>query len=160
MVQFLENVIVISTSEALGEADGRFNVGLQGTFQHLIDFAVVVIVVPDAEHALNVIPNGCTEARRIDILLRAHKIVCQLVHQTELVVQQVAHVIVQAVDERKGVIVPRVVLHSKRRNQIHRAATSKVLKDLKTFSQVQVPSITSIIRNDDKPKRDKINKSK
>ena len=53
----------------------------------------------DAEHALDVVPNGRAEAGRVNVLLRAHKIVRQLVHETELVVQQVANVIVQTVDE-------------------------------------------------------------
>lgn len=99
MMELFEHTVVIGASDSFGEAHRHFDVGLKRTFQHLVDFAVIVIIVADAEHALNVIPNGRAESRSIHIPLGAHKIVRQLVHESELVIQQISDVIVQAIDE-------------------------------------------------------------
>lgn len=61
-MELLEDVVVIGSGDSFGKADGRLDVGLQGSFQHLIHLAVVVVIVTDAKHALNVIPNGRAEA--------------------------------------------------------------------------------------------------
>lgn len=141
-MQFFENVVVVGASDALRETDGHFDVGFQRPFQHLIDFAVIVVVVTDAEHALDVIPDGRAEARRVHVPFRAHEVVGQLVHQPEFVVQQVADVVVQPVDEREGVIVPRIILNPKRRDQTDRSATCKVL--------VEQPKIVQSLKQIDK----------
>ena len=110
VAEFLEDVVVILASDAFWKADDRLDVRLERTFQQLVDLAVVVVVVADAEHALDVVPDGAPEARRIHVLDRTHRVVRQVVRQPELVIDQVAHVVVQPVDERKRVVVPRIVL--------------------------------------------------
>jgi len=110
VAEFLEDVVVVLASDAFWKADDRLDVRLERTFQQLVHLAVVVVVVADAKHALDVVPDGASKARCIHVLHRAHRVVRQVVRQPELVIDQVAHVVVQPVDERKRVVVPRIVL--------------------------------------------------
>lgn len=112
-MEFFENTVVIFSSDSFGKANDSLDVSLQWTFQYLIHFSVIVIIVADAKHALNIIPNGRAEAWRINVPLGAHKIVRQLVHEPELVVEQVANIVVQPVDEWESVIVPGIILNPK-----------------------------------------------
>ena len=127
MVKLFEDVVVVGRSDPLRKADRHLDVRLQGALQHLVHLAVVVIVVPDAHEALDVVPDGRAEPRRVHVLLAAQRVVRQLVHEPELVVQQVAHVAVQPADERVGVVVPRVVLNAESGDLVHFSATGKIL---------------------------------
>ena len=60
VAELFENGVVVARRDALGEADDRLDVGLERPFQQLVDLAVVVVVVPDAEHA------GEKRRKRID----------------------------------------------------------------------------------------------
>ena len=117
IAELLENRVVIVTSETIGETDGRFDVGLESALQQLVHLAVVIVVVADTKHALDVIPNGPPEAGRVHVPLGAHRVVRQVVRQPEFLVDQIAHVAVQSVDQRVGVVIPRIVLHPERRYQ-------------------------------------------
>ena len=83
--------------------------------------------MPDAEHALDVIPNGPPESGRVDVFFRAHRVVGEVVGEPEFVVHQVSDVVVEAVDEREGVVVPRIVLHAERGDRRHFAAACEIL---------------------------------
>lgn len=126
-MQLLEDAVVVGPGDALRVADDHLDVGLERALEHLVHLAVVVVVVPDAEHALDVVPDGGAEARRVHVPLRAHEVVRERVHEPELLVEQVADVVVQPVEQRERVVVPRVVLHAERRDQARLPAPGKVL---------------------------------
>lgn len=113
--ELLEDGVIIVAAETIGKADGSFDVGLEGAFQQLVHLTVVIVIMPDAEHALDVVPDGAPEARCINVLLRAHGVVRQVIGQPEFLVDQVTHVAVQSVDQRVGVVIPRIILHPERR---------------------------------------------
>lgn len=100
-----------------------FNWG-EGTLAHLIDFAVVVIIVPDAKHALDIVPNGSPKFGRVHICAASHRKVRQIVYGTEFVVQQITDIVVQSIYQRVAVIVPRVVLNAKCARYVFRIAAS------------------------------------
>ena len=63
--------------------------------QQLVDFVVVVVVVPDAPHCLDVVPAGAAEERGVDAGVSAHRAVRQVVDRAELVVQTLRRVLVK-----------------------------------------------------------------
>lgn len=84
--------------------------------------------MPDAKYALDVIPNRSPESRRIHVRAVGHRAIRQIVGGAELVVQQIAHIVVQPIDQRVAVVVPRVVLDAERaRDVLGVAAPLKVL---------------------------------
>ena len=122
MLELPHDAVVVALGDALRIADGALDEGLEAALEQLIDLVVIVIVVPDAEHALYVVPDGATEARRVDLVVRAHGVVRQVVGRLELVVEEVANVVVQPVHQRVTMIVPRVVLHAEGRDVIQLTA--------------------------------------
>lgn len=78
--------------------------------------------MPNAKHALNVIPNGAPELGRVHIRAAGHREIRQIVDGPEFVVQQIADIVVEAIHQRVAVIVPRVVLYAKRARYVLRVA--------------------------------------
>lgn len=65
---------------------------------------------PDAEHAVDVVPDGPAQHAGVHVLVRRHGVVGQVVGHLELVVQHLTDVGVQPVDQGEAVILPTVVL--------------------------------------------------
>lgn len=112
MFELSHDSIVVPLGDSFWIADGALDEGLQASLQKLIDLVVIVIVVPDAEHALDVVPYGPSEPRSVHPAMRAHCVVGEIVGCLEFVVEEVADVVVEAIHERVAVIVPGVVLHA------------------------------------------------
>lgn len=94
---------------------------------HLIYFAIIVVVVSNAVDALNIIPNGAAKFRCVDIRFIGHREISQIVCSPEFQIQQMADIVVQAIDQREAMIIPRVILHTKRAWHILSAASRKIL---------------------------------
>jgi len=105
--------LVIPLGDAFRITNGTLDEGLETALEQLIHFVVIVIVVPDAEHTLYVVPNRSSEARCIHLAVRAHGIIRQIVRSLKLVVQEIANIAVQTIHQRVTVIVPRVILDAK-----------------------------------------------
>ena len=86
-MKLFENTVVILPRNSFRKADRHLDVSLQGSLQNLVHFSVIIVVVTDAKHALNVIPNGRPEPGRINVFLAAKSVVRQLIHEPEFVVQ-------------------------------------------------------------------------
>lgn len=95
VLQFNEHTVVVGFGDPFREAAGRFDEHLERPVQQLVDLAVVVVVVPNAVHALDVVPDGTTELGRIDVGPPGNRVVRKVVRQPELVVQVEAHVVVE-----------------------------------------------------------------
>lgn len=115
MFELPHDAIVIPLGDALRIANGALDEGLQASFEQLIDLIVIVIVVPYAEHALYVVPDRPSEARRVDLVVRAHRVVRQIVRGLELVIEQIADVVVEPIHQGVAVIVPGAVLDAEGR---------------------------------------------
>lgn len=61
MFELAEHPVVVFLSDTFRIAAGALDECLERALQQLVDLAVVVIVVPDAQQALDVVPNGATE---------------------------------------------------------------------------------------------------
>ena len=66
--------VVVALGDALREAGGRLDVGLEVALQQLVDGDVVVVVVTYAEHAVDVVANRRAERRRVDVGRVAHPV--------------------------------------------------------------------------------------
>lgn len=88
------DAIVIPLCDALRIANGALDEGFEATLEQLIHLVVIVIVVPDAEHALYIVPDRSSKARRVDLVVRAHGIVRQIVRGLEFLIEEIADVIV------------------------------------------------------------------
>ena len=77
--------------------------------QQLVDFVVVVVVVPDAPHCLDVVPAGAAEQRGVDAGVSAHRAVRQVVDRPELVVQALRRVLVKPDQYCKLLQIPHFV---------------------------------------------------
>lgn len=97
MFELPHDPIVIPLGDALRIANGALDEGLQASFEQLIDLVVIVIVVPYTEHALYVVPNRSSEARRINLVVRAHRVIRQIIRGLELVIEEIADVIVETI---------------------------------------------------------------
>lgn len=115
MLELPHDAIVVPLCDALRIANGALDESFEATLEQLIHLVVIVIVVPDAEHALYVVPDRPSEARRIDLVVRAHGIICQIVRGLEFVVDKITDVVVQTIHQRITVIVPGIVLDAEGR---------------------------------------------
>lgn len=70
---------------------------------------------PDAEHAVDVVPDGPAQHTGVHILVCCHGVVGQIVGHLELLVQHLTNIRVQSVDQREAVILPAVVLEKRQR---------------------------------------------
>lgn len=106
MLELPHNAIIIPLCYALRIADGALDEGFEAALEQLVHLVVIVIVVPDAEHALYVVPDRASEARCVDLVVRAHGIIRQIVRGLEFVVEEIADVVVQTIHQGVTVIVP------------------------------------------------------
>lgn len=115
VLELPHDAIVIPLCDALRITNGALDEGLEATLEQLIHLVVIIIVVPDAEHALYVVPDRSSEARRIDLVVRAHGIIRQIIRGLEFVVQEITDVVVETIHQGVAVIVPGVVLDAEGR---------------------------------------------
>lgn len=94
MFKLPHDAIVIPLCDTLRIANGALDEGFEATLEQLIHLVVIVIVVPDAEHALYIVPDRSSKARRVDLVVRAHGIVRQIVRGLEFLIEEIADVIV------------------------------------------------------------------
>lgn len=115
MFELPHDAIVIPLCDALRIANGALDESFEATLEQLINLVVIIIVVPDAEHALYVVPDRTSEARRIDLVVRAHGVIRQIVRGLEFVVEEITDVVVQTIHQGITVIVPGIVLNAEGR---------------------------------------------
>lgn len=125
MLELPHDAIVIPFCDALRIADGALDEGFEATLEQLIHLVVIVIVVPDPEHALYVIPDRASEARRVDLVVRAHGIIRQIVRGLEFLVEEITDVVVQTVHQGVAVIVPGIILDAEGRDVVQLAALER-----------------------------------
>lgn len=125
VLELPHHAIVIPFGHALRIANGALDERLETTLEELVHLVVIVIVVPDAEHALYVVPDRSSETGRVHLAVRAHGVVGEVVGYLELVVEQVPDVVVEAVHQRVTVVVPGVVLHAERRYVVQLTALKR-----------------------------------
>lgn len=75
MFELPQHPVIIFLSDPLRVAAGRLDERFEASLEQLIHLAIVVVVVPDAEHTLDVVPDGATEPRRVHIRAPAHCVV-------------------------------------------------------------------------------------
>lgn len=97
MLEFSHHAIIIPLCDAFRITDSTFDESLKTALKELVHFIVIVVVVPDAEHTLYVVPDCSSETWRVHFVVRAHRIVGQVVSRFEFVVEKIAHVVVQPV---------------------------------------------------------------
>jgi len=119
------DAIVIPLCDALWIANGALDEGFEATLEQLIHLIVIVIVVSDAEHALYIVPDRSSKARRIDLVVRAHGIICQIVCGLEFVVEKITDVVVQTIHQGVTVIVPGIVLDTEGRYVVQLTALER-----------------------------------
>ena len=78
--------------------------------QKLVDLVIVVVVVSDSPHTLDVVPVGSPEHGRVNTGVWAHRAVGQVVDCPELVVQALRRVLVKSRDGGVSLLVPGEVL--------------------------------------------------
>ena len=78
--------------------------------QKLVDLVIVVVVVSDSPHTLDVVPAGSPEQARVNTGVTPHGAVGQVVDCPELVVQALRRVLVKSRDGRVSLLVPGEVL--------------------------------------------------
>lgn len=59
---------------------------------------------------MNIVPNSPSEHRGIDISVHRHCIVSEVVSNVELLVDQLSHIWIKAIDQRVTVVFPAIVL--------------------------------------------------
>ena len=79
--------------------------------QQLIDLVIVVVVVSDSPHALDVVPAGASEQGRVNTGVAPHRAVGQVVDRPELVIQTLRRVLVKPRDGGVSLLVPGEVLN-------------------------------------------------
>lgn len=119
------DAIVIPLCDALRIANGALDEGFEATLEQLVHLVVIIIVVPDAEHALYVVPDRTSEARRIDLVVRAHSIIRQIVRSLEFVIKEITDVIVETIHQGVTVIVPGIVLDAEGRYVVQLTALER-----------------------------------
>lgn len=69
--------------------------------------------VPDAKDAVDVVPDGPAQHGGVHAAVHGNGVIGQVVNHLELLIQQLPHVWVQAVDQRVAVVLPGVILMEK-----------------------------------------------
>jgi len=113
--EFPHDAIIIPLCNALWITNGALDEGFEATLEQLIHLIVIIIVMPDAEHTLYVVPDRPSKARRIDLVVRAHGIICQIICGLEFVVEKITDVIIQTIHQGVTVIIPGIVLDAEGR---------------------------------------------
>ena len=81
--------------------------------EKIIDLSIIIIIMPDAPQALDVVPAGPPEQGGVYTGVPAHGPVGQVVDCPELVVQQLRHVIVKLRQHGVALLIPVKVLNPK-----------------------------------------------
>lgn len=110
MLELPHDAIIIFFSDTFRIANGALDECFETTFEQLIHLIVIVIVMPDAEHTLYVIPDRPSEARRVNFIVRAHGVVRQIVCDLEFIIEEITDVVVKTIHQGITMIVPRVIL--------------------------------------------------
>ena len=66
------DTLIVLLRDALWVAGDCFDVCLEVPLQHLVDLGVVIVVVSDAVHAVDVVPYCLAECRRVHFTVVAH----------------------------------------------------------------------------------------
>lgn len=139
MFELPHDAIVIPLCNALRIANGALDEGFEATLEQLIHLVVIIIVVPDAEHALYVVPDRTSEARRIDLVVRAHSIIRQIVRSLEFVIKEITDVIVETIHQGVTVIVPGIVLDAEGRYVVQLTALERRKKNRVSQEKKKAP---------------------
>lgn len=59
---------------------------------------------------MDVVPDGSAQHAGVHVLMCGHGVVCEVVGHLKLLVQHLAHIRIQPVDQREAVVLPAVVL--------------------------------------------------
>jgi len=111
LLEFAHRLAVVLLDEFVGEADGGFDEFLHGSRKQFVDVLVVVVIVTNAEDDVDVVPDGASKDEGVDARVRGHRAVSQVLGDAQLVVEQVGPVgVVEAVEHRKPVLLPGIVL--------------------------------------------------
>ena len=78
--------------------------------QQFVDLVIVVVVVSDSPHALDVVPGGSPEQGRVNTGVAPHGVVGQVVDCPELFIQTIRCRLVKSRDGRVSLLVPAEVL--------------------------------------------------
>uniref|UniRef100_A0A0K8R7J8 Putative p53 regulated pa26 nuclear protein sestrin n=1 Tax=Ixodes ricinus TaxID=34613 RepID=A0A0K8R7J8_IXORI len=119
VLELPHDVVVVLLGHAVWVTADGLDVLLEVPVQELVDLPVVIVVVPDAVDALDVVPHRPTEHGRVHVRLATHGVVGQVVGDLELLVEQLSHIVVEPVDQGVAVVFPRVVLHPERGDLRH-----------------------------------------
>lgn len=125
MLELPHDAIVIPLCDALRVANGALDEGFEAALEQLIHLVIIVVVVPDAEHALYVVPDRASEARRVDLVVRAHGVIRQIVRGLEFVIEEITDVVVEAIHQGVTMIVPGIVLDAEGRYVVQLTALQK-----------------------------------
>lgn len=99
VLEFPHHAIVIPFGHAFRVTNGALDERLQAALEELVNLVVIVIVVPDTEHALNVIPDRPSETGRVHLAVRAHRVIGEIVRRFEFVVEQITDVVVETIHQ-------------------------------------------------------------
>lgn len=110
MFELPHDAIIIPLCDAFRIANCALDEGFEATLEQLIHLVIIIIVMPDAEHTLYVVPDRTSKARRIDLVVRAHRVICQIIRGLEFFVEKIADVVVQTIHQGITVKVPGIVL--------------------------------------------------
>lgn len=97
MFELPHDAIIIPLCDALRITNGALDEGFEATLEQLIHLVIIIIVMPDTKHTLYVVPDRTSEARRIDLIVRAHGVICQIIRGLEFFVKEITDVVVQAI---------------------------------------------------------------
>lgn len=125
MLELPHDAIVILFSNTFRIANSALDEGFETTLEQLIHLVVVVIIMSNAEHTLYVIPDRSSEARCIDLIVRAHGVVRQIVRGLEFIVEKITDVVVKTIHQGITMIVPRVILDTEGRYIVQLTALEK-----------------------------------
>lgn len=67
--------IIIPLGDSFGITHRALDERLQTPFQQLVHLVVIIIIVPDTEHALYVIPDGSAKTRGVHLVVRTHCVI-------------------------------------------------------------------------------------
>lgn len=87
-------------------------IDLKATVQKLVYFPIIIVIIPDAEHAVDVVPDGPAQHAGVHIFVCGHGVVCQVVGDLKLLIQHLTNIRVEPVYQRVAVVLPAVVLDS------------------------------------------------
>lgn len=125
MLKLPHDAIVILFSDTFRIANGALDESFEATLEQLIHLVVIVIVVPDAKHTLYIIPDRPSEARCVDLIVRAHGVVRQIVRGLEFIVEKITDVVVKTIHQGITMIIPRVILDTEGRNIVQLTALER-----------------------------------